>query len=144
MPTAGAVGFFFRHRSGQLDWEKLEKIDLERVVREVDVDTLQENIAHITFADVSPDDLSYFSDGNFLLVFRMTQLIIEYLVNVQNYLLDLSKQNVRLSRYNIFRFASAPYNILVLSSGRPHPCFGETARFLQNRAGGQRPTARQG
>ena len=105
MPAASvtdfASSFFFRHRSGKLDWEKLERIDLERVVREVNVDVLQDNIAHITFADISPDDLSYFSDGNFLLVFRMTQLIIEYLVNVQNYLLDLSKGKVQFSSWSL-------------------------------------------
>lgn len=47
--------FFFRRRHGQLNWRKLAEVDLERVVAEVDVDTLQENVEHITFADIGEE-----------------------------------------------------------------------------------------
>jgi len=84
--------FFFRRRNGKLDWRKLANVDLERVVSTVDVATLQDNVEHITFADVGEDDLRYFTDANFMQLFRLTQLIIEYLINVQNFLLDCGNE----------------------------------------------------
>ncbi len=44
--------FFFCRRTGRLDWRKLSKVDLQRVVSEVDISVLQDNVEHITFADV--------------------------------------------------------------------------------------------
>lgn len=58
----------------------------------MDVDTLQDNVEHITFADIVEDDLRHFTDANFIQLFRMCQLIIEYLLNVQNYLVGVSGQ----------------------------------------------------
>lgn len=84
--------FFFRRRHGALDWTKLRSVDLERVVRTVDVDALQENVEHVTFADISEADLAQLTDANFLQLFRLTQLIIEYLLNVQNFLLASAKK----------------------------------------------------
>jgi hypothetical protein len=81
-------------------------VDLERVVAEVDVDTLQDNVEHITFADIGQEgiqchslslfftnqmeisqmmngmrlmlslfvDLRYFTDANFIQLFRLTQV----------------------------------------------------------------------
>ena len=34
--------FFFRNRSGLLDWEKICQLDLQQIVSEVDVEQLQE------------------------------------------------------------------------------------------------------
>ena len=84
--------FFFRRRSGALDWSKIRKVDLERIVRTVDVDELQENVENITFADITERDLEQLTDANFLQLFRLSQLIIEYLLNVQNFLLASAKK----------------------------------------------------
>ena len=84
--------FFFRRRHGALNWRKLLSVDLERVVRSVDVDALQDNVEHVTFADVTETDLAMLTDANFLQLFRLTQLIIEYLLNVQNFLLGSAQK----------------------------------------------------
>lgn len=80
--------FFFRRRNGRLNWRQILNVDLERLVSEIDVETLQDNVEQITFADISEDDAVYFSEGNFIQLFRICQLTIEYLLNVQNYLLE--------------------------------------------------------
>jgi len=83
--------FFFRRRNGKLDWRSINTLDLERVVATVDVDTLQEHVESLTFADINEDDLYGQSDSSIIQLFRLSQLIIEYLLNVQNYLLHAQK-----------------------------------------------------
>jgi hypothetical protein len=54
-PVAAAPApkkFFFRRRTERLDWRKLSKVDLHRIVTEVDISALQDNVEHITFADI--------------------------------------------------------------------------------------------
>lgn len=96
-PSATA-GFFFQKRYGRLDWRKLAGVDLNEVVSRVDVDTLQDNVEHLTFSDIGEEDLRYFTDANFIKIFRLCQLTIEYLLNVQNYLsTELSSRDTRVS-----------------------------------------------
>jgi zinc finger protein DZIP1 len=84
--------FFFRRRHGALNWAKVLSVDLERVVRTVDIDALQDNVEHITFCDIGEADLARLTDANFLQLWRLTQLIIEYLLNVQNFLLAAAQR----------------------------------------------------
>jgi hypothetical protein len=58
--------FFFRRRRGRLDWKKLQRVNLEKVVTEVDIDTLQDNVEHITFADIGEDGTSFLRSGGML------------------------------------------------------------------------------
>jgi zinc finger protein DZIP1 len=52
---AGGSGFFFQRRSGKLNWRRVADMDLKRLVAEVDVDSLQEHVENITFADVTEE-----------------------------------------------------------------------------------------
>ncbi|MFX8523839.1 hypothetical protein ABTM10_20370, partial [Acinetobacter baumannii] len=70
--------FFFRRRSGKLNWNSICSLDLDRVVSTVDIDSLQLIVENITFADVNENDFYHMSDSNFIQLFRITQLIIEY------------------------------------------------------------------
>jgi len=94
--------FFFRNRSGLLDWEKICQLDLQQIVSEVDVEQLQELIENITFADLIEDDLQYISPVNFIQLFRTSQLMLEYLVNSQTYILNreqkVTDENVLLRK----------------------------------------------
>ena len=47
--------FYFKRRRGRIDWRKLDRVDLDQLVNEVDIDTLQEHVDHIAFADVGED-----------------------------------------------------------------------------------------
>lgn len=48
------------------------------------VSRIQGHLENITFADVTEDDLRLYSDQCFLNLFRLSQLLLEYLLNVQD------------------------------------------------------------
>ena len=83
--------FFFQQRQGKLDLRRIARIDLERVVEEVDIDVLQQHLENITFANVTASDMTQYSDEAFVRLYRLAQLTIEYLLNVQNTLFMQSK-----------------------------------------------------
>lgn len=78
------AGFLFQPRSGRLRLREIARIDVDDLVQNVDVEVLQEFLENICFADVSKEDVSTFTDEAFVKLFRLTQLIIEYLLNVQD------------------------------------------------------------
>ena len=85
--------FRFQPRRGKLDWRTLSAIDLDRVQREVDIDTLERHLGGVAFADVSQNDLHWFSEADFMQLFRLLQLVTEYLLYVQE---TLHRRNVVL------------------------------------------------
>ena len=83
--------FFFQQRRGKLDMRSLARVDVERVIEDCDVGTLQLHLENLTFADLTTDDMVSYTDEHFLKLFRLSQLTIEYLLNVQNALLTYSR-----------------------------------------------------
>ena len=61
-----------------------------------------EFLENICFADVSKEDVTTISDESFVKLFRLTQLIIEYLLNVQDEIygqsVDVAKQYDKVVR----------------------------------------------
>ena len=57
---------------------------LRRLAQKVDIDTLQDWIENITFSELDREDMLHFTDDHFLKIFKLAQLTIEYLLNVQN------------------------------------------------------------
>ena len=49
--------FYFQKRRGQLDIRALSKIDLETIVQDVDIDTLQSMVENLTFCELKEKDL---------------------------------------------------------------------------------------
>ena len=47
--------FKFQPRRGKLDWRSLSAVDLEKVQRDVDIDTLEKHLPGLAFADVTKD-----------------------------------------------------------------------------------------
>lgn len=60
-------------------------MDPERVAREVDFRTLQQNINNVTFCDIE-SEIGPSVDPNYVKLFKLAQLTIEYLLNSQQYL----------------------------------------------------------
>ena len=89
-------GFFFRQRRGRLNLRKVEAIDIERMIREVDIDILQQVVEDLTFSEFGEDDLHFLSDRQVVKLFKMAQLTIEYLLYSQGKLVanlnELSKK----------------------------------------------------
>ncbi|KAL8187650.1 UNVERIFIED_CONTAM: Zinc finger protein dzip1l [Gekko kuhli] len=85
----GIPTFKFQSRRDTIDWRRFSAIDVERVARELDLATLQENINSITFCNLDAEKCPYCQqpvDPVLLKVLKMAQLTIEYLLHSQEYL----------------------------------------------------------
>ncbi|KAL5004931.1 hypothetical protein ScPMuIL_018387 [Solemya velum] len=81
--------FAFRKRFERVDWRKLASLDIDTIARTLDFTALQENIMNITFCNIEGElDLSMV-DPNFIKLFKLAQLTIEYLLHSQDYLTTL-------------------------------------------------------
>ncbi|KAL2804402.1 cilium assembly protein DZIP1L isoform 2, partial [Daubentonia madagascariensis] len=79
--------FKFQPRRESMDWRRISALDVDRVVRELDVATLQENITGVTFCNLDREVCSRCGqpvDPALLKVLRLAQLIIEYLLHCQD------------------------------------------------------------
>lgn len=65
--------------------------DIEKMVAEVDLSTLEQLLQNITYARLDRDDLERLGDAHFIKLFRLSQLSIEYLIYTQNYLETLTR-----------------------------------------------------
>ncbi|CBN80168.1 C2H2 zinc finger protein [Ectocarpus siliculosus] len=82
--SLGPVAFYFRQRHGKLDWKKLARIDVDEVVREVDIAVLQDLLDEVAFCEVSAEDIPPTGvDDLSVKLIRLSQLTIEYLLHVQ-------------------------------------------------------------
>jgi predicted RNase H-like nuclease (RuvC/YqgF family) len=79
--------FYFRPRRERINWRFLASIQLERVIRDVDIQILQEIMENITFCDLEAEDLRHV-DPNIVKLFQLSQLIIEYQLHSQEYLVS--------------------------------------------------------
>lgn len=77
--------FKFRQRAGKLNWAKLEKIDVEDVIRETRIGDLQSVLDNLVFSDVNKSDLRSQGQQNVSCMVRMMQLMLEYLLHGQEY-----------------------------------------------------------
>jgi zinc finger protein DZIP1 len=84
----GSNGFFFQQRRGQLNLRSLASINIEKLIREVDVDLLQIHIENITFCNIREEDLRYLTDPQIVKFFRISQLMLEYLLYSQDKLVE--------------------------------------------------------
>lgn len=79
--------FKFQPRRESIDWRRISAVDVDRVARELDVATLQENITGVTFCNLDREVCSHCRqpvDPVLLKVLRLAQLIIEYLLHCQD------------------------------------------------------------
>ena len=65
--------------------------DLDSLVTNVDLATLEQLLQNITYARLDRDDLERLGDSHFIKLFRLSQLSIEYLIYTQNYLETLTR-----------------------------------------------------
>ena len=81
--------------------------DADKICNEVDLRQLESLLQNITYAKVDRDDIERFGDDNFIKLFRLSQMSIEYLIYTQNYLecltktLDLQYKNAYESTHDI-------------------------------------------
>ncbi|XP_078614709.1 cilium assembly protein DZIP1L-like [Branchiostoma floridae x Branchiostoma japonicum] len=86
---ANGTGFQFRKRFERVDWRKIASVDVDRISRELDFHSLQDNIMNITFCDIQQEVDLRMVDPTFVKLFRLAQLTIEYLLHSQDYLTNI-------------------------------------------------------
>ncbi|KAL1478922.1 hypothetical protein MTO96_052265 [Rhipicephalus appendiculatus] len=87
-PVVSLHGFQFHSRCQKIDWRKIAAVDVDQVAREVDVNALQKNVTHLTFCDIDHELEGTSVDPNFIKLFKLAQLCIEYLMYSQDILLQ--------------------------------------------------------
>ncbi|KAK9799385.1 hypothetical protein WJX73_009113 [Symbiochloris irregularis] len=91
-PAAHPTFQFHAHRS-RIDWRVLHGIDVDEVVRNTDIDTLERCVNAVAFGDIEAEGPGSLTRVNFLRIFRLAQLTSEYLLYVQD---RLSQESTRL------------------------------------------------
>ena len=84
--AAAPPAFRFQQRHGKLDWRSLSQLDLDKVQRDVDIDTLERHLQGVAFANVTQEDLHWFTESSVAQLLRMLQMVVEYLLYVQEHL----------------------------------------------------------
>uniref|UniRef100_K7FHR2 DAZ interacting zinc finger protein 1 like n=1 Tax=Pelodiscus sinensis TaxID=13735 RepID=K7FHR2_PELSI len=107
--AGGIPAFKFQSRRDSVDWRRFSAIDVERVARELDVTTLQENIVGVTFCNLDSEKCPHCQqpiDPVLLKVLKMAQLTIEYLLHSQEYLsasVALQEEHLRMAQEELKR-----------------------------------------
>ncbi len=77
--------FKFRQRAGELNFNKLSKIDVDDVIKEARIGDLQTVLDNLVFSDVNKSSLRSQSHQDVANLVRMMQLMLEYLLHGQEY-----------------------------------------------------------
>lgn len=64
----------------------LSKVDVDSIVKNVDIETLQEHLENLCFSQLHEEDLRQYTDPMICKLFRLAQYTIEYLLHVQEQL----------------------------------------------------------
>lgn len=85
-PGANGKSFAFRKRYEKIDWRRIASIDTDTISRTLDFNALQDNIMNITFCNIEAELDVRLVDPNFVKIFKLAQMIIEYLLHSQEFL----------------------------------------------------------
>lgn len=91
-PSSGASGvlpFKFRPRRESVDWRRINALDVDLVVSQLDVDALQEHIGTVTFCSLDGERCQRCQspvDPALIKLFRLAQLTVEWLLHCQEFL----------------------------------------------------------
>ncbi|EFJ30373.1 hypothetical protein SELMODRAFT_409244 [Selaginella moellendorffii] len=87
-----APPFCFQKRIARIDWRTLHAIEVDGLIQEIDIGKLETVLDTIAFGDIQGEDTRNFTEQNFIKLFRLAQLMIEYLLHVQTVLADQKSQ----------------------------------------------------
>uniref|UniRef100_A0A665WCC5 C2H2-type domain-containing protein n=1 Tax=Echeneis naucrates TaxID=173247 RepID=A0A665WCC5_ECHNA len=103
-PSSGAstvLPFKFRPRRESVDWRRINAVDVDLVVSQLDVDTLQEHINTVTFCSLDGERCQRCQspvDPALVKLLRLAQLTVEWLLHCQEFLtLNLRATEERLA-----------------------------------------------
>nr|XP_046238017.1 zinc finger protein Dzip1 isoform X2 [Scatophagus argus] len=91
-PSSGAsvvLPFKFRPRRESVDWRRINAVDIDLVVSQLDVDALQEHISTVTFCSLDGERCQRCQspvDPALIKLLRLAQLTVEWLLHCQEFL----------------------------------------------------------
>ncbi|KAJ4432662.1 hypothetical protein ANN_21285 [Periplaneta americana] len=95
---AKEMGFSFSLRRGRVDWHKIGAIDVDRLVQERDLVSLQENLISIVNYNLDSEYDVKILDPSFVKLFKLAQLAIDYLMYSEQHVyncLELEQQHMK-------------------------------------------------
>ncbi|KAG2430772.1 hypothetical protein HYH02_013611 [Chlamydomonas schloesseri] len=98
--------FKFEPRRARIDWRLLHGIDINSMMRDVDLDTLEKIVNIVAFGDIEAEDTRHLTELNFIKIFRLSQMMIEYLLYVQD-CLQSSNGWLQQDRANMDKYVQA-------------------------------------
>ncbi|CAL8462888.1 g2422 [Coccomyxa elongata] len=82
--SPGPAPFRFSAHQTRINWQILHGVDIDKLVRETDIDTLERCCAAMAYGDLQVEEPGSLSETNFLRLFRLAQLTVEYLLHIQD------------------------------------------------------------
>ncbi|KAK9806976.1 hypothetical protein WJX72_009222 [[Myrmecia] bisecta] len=141
--------FHFDSRRTRIDWRILHGVDIDRVVRDTDLDALDRVVSIIAFGDIEAEDTRNLTELNFVKIFRLGQLTVEYLLHVQDRLAyengALKDDRVKAARHiEVLRLRVKEQKEQVLSSRRDVKRVKKTLKTYEALAGKAQPEPKPG
>ncbi|XP_026870291.2 zinc finger protein Dzip1 isoform X2 [Electrophorus electricus] len=105
--TALPAPFKFRARHESVDWRRINAVDVDRVACELDFQMLQEHVATVAFCNLEGERCTRCHsqvDPALLKLFRLSQLIVEYLLHSQDCLaisLQVAEQRLQAQAHEV-------------------------------------------
>ena len=75
--------FHFDSRRTRIDWRLLHSVDIAQVQARTDLNALDRVVDLVAHGDLEGEDVRNLSEVNFLKIFRLAQMMVEYLLHVQ-------------------------------------------------------------
>jgi hypothetical protein len=82
--AVASPAFRFRAPRALIDWRALHAVDVGGVVRDTDIDALEGVLDVVAFGDIEAEDTRNLTPFNFIKLFRVAQLTVDYLLHVQD------------------------------------------------------------
>lgn len=79
-------GFSFNLYRGRVDWSKIGAIDVDKIIRERDLETLQDALSSVMSCSLNSEYDLKVLDPNFVKIFQLAQLGADFLLYCRNYL----------------------------------------------------------
>eukprot|EP00826_Nyctotherus_ovalis_P028456 TRINITY_DN22484_c0_g1_i1.p1 TRINITY_DN22484_c0_g1~~TRINITY_DN22484_c0_g1_i1.p1 ORF type:complete len:336 (+),score=77.93 TRINITY_DN22484_c0_g1_i1:187-1194(+) len=83
--------FVFKEKSKYIDWDVLSTADVEALKLTGDLSVIQNCGRELVLSQLHKSDLDKINDSNFIKLFKLSQLSIEYLLYVQEFLETVAK-----------------------------------------------------
>ena len=76
--------FAFQPKSENLNWDMLATADIDSIIQRNDIGQLEQMLQNLSNARLEPADLRRIADRNYIKLFKVSQLSLEYMLFLQS------------------------------------------------------------